>query len=154
MGAAERDKRVPSPARGEGQGEGEMTKKRATVSARELRRNFTNAEMKLWKHLRNRFIGGQKFRRQQPIGKYIVDFVCFEKSLVIEIDGGQHGEQAAYDSERTAWLESQGFRVLRFWNNEVLEDVEIVLDVIVRELEERGIYHPHPDPLPSREREV
>ena len=148
----ERGKRVPYPLVGEGQDEGEMTKKGTTVSARELRRNFTDAEMKLWKHLRNRHTGEQKFRRQQPIGKYIVDFACFEKRLIVEVDGGQHCERAAYDSERTAWLESRGFRVLRFWNDEVLQDIEIVLDLIVRELEKRGIYHPHPDPLPSRER--
>ena len=121
-----------------------MTKEAATVNARKLRRNFTDAEMKLWKQLRNRLIGRQKFRRQQPLGKYIVDFVCFEKRLIVEVDGGQHSERAAYDSERTAWLESQGFRVLRFWNNEVLRDVEIVLDLIVKELEERGNLSPSP----------
>lgn len=119
-----------------------------------MRRNFTDAEMKLWKRLRNRQTVGEKFRRQQPIGKYIVDFVCPERKLVVEVDGGQHGEQVSYDNERTAWLESEGYRILRFWNNEVLEDVEIVLDVIVRALEESELYHPHPSPLPSREREV
>jgi very-short-patch-repair endonuclease len=143
----EKEKRVPSPLAGEGQDEGEMTNKVTTISARKLRRNFTDAEMKLWKHLRNRLTGGQKFRRQQPIGKYIVDFVCFEKRLIVEVDGGQQGERAAYDSERTAWLESRGFRVLRFWNNEVLQDIEIVLDLIVKELEERGSLSPSPSPI-------
>jgi len=77
---------------------------------------------------------GNRFRRQQPIGQYIVDFVCLEKKLVIELDGGQHAEQSAYDAERTAWLECQGFRVLRFWNNQVLEEIEIVKEAIWKEL--------------------
>ena len=108
------------------------------VGARELRKNLTDAEDELWKHLRNRQISGNKFRRQQPIGKYIVDFVCLEKKLIVEVDGGQHNEQVSYDNERTAWLESQGYRVLRFWNNEVLENVEIVSDSILKVLEEGG----------------
>ena len=104
-----------------------MNRKSSTANAREMRKNFTDAELKLWKRLRNRLTDGEKFRRQQPIGKYIVDFVCAERKLVVEVDGGQHSENVAYDSERTAWLESQGYCVLRFWNNEVLVDVEIVL---------------------------
>ena len=108
------------------------------VGARELRKNLTDAENELWKHLRYRQISGNKFRRQQPIGKYIVDFACMEKKLIVEVDGGQHNEQVSYDNERTAWLESRGYRVLRFWNNEVLEDVEIVSDSILRILEEGG----------------
>jgi len=142
------------PSVGEGEDEGDMNRKSSTASAREMRKNFTDAEQKLWKRLRNRQTDGEKFRRQQPIGKYIVDFVCPERKLIVEVDGGQHREQIAYDDERTAWLESGGSRVLRFWNNEVLEDVEVVLDVIVEALNESGLYHPHPDPLPSREREV
>ena len=145
----ERESLLPSV--GEGQDEGDMKRKSSTASAKEMRKNFTDAELKLWKRLRNRLTDGEKFRRQQPIGKYIVDFVCQERKLVVEVDGGQHGEQIAYDNERTAWLESEGYRVLRFWNNEVLEDVEIVLDVIVRALGESELYHPHPEPLPSRE---
>ena len=117
--------------------------------AKELRKNLTNAELKLWKHLRSRQMGERKFRRQHPVGPYIVDFACLDKSLIVEVDGGQHGEQAAYDFKRTAWLESQGFRVLRLWNNEVLEDVEIVLDLIVRALEKCGEYNPHLDPPPA-----
>lgn len=119
-----------------------------------MRKNSTDAELKLWKHLRNRLTYGEKFRRQQPIGKYIVDFVCAERKLVVEVDGGQHSENVAYDFERTAWLESEGYRVLRFWNNEVLKDADVVLEVIIRVLNERELYHPHPDPLPSRERGV
>jgi len=124
-----------------------MNRKSSTANAKEMRKNFTDAELKLWKRLRNRQTDGEKFRRHQPIGKYIVDFVCQERKLVVEVDGGQHGEQIAYGNERTAWLESEGYRVLRFWNNEVLEDVEIVLDVIVRALDESELYHPHPDPI-------
>lgn len=129
-----------------------MNRKNSTTSAREMRKNSTDAELKLWKHLRNRLTDGEKFRRQQPIWKYIVDFVCAERMLVVEVDGGQHGKQVAYDNERTAWLESEGYRVLRFWNNEVLKDADVVLEVIIRVLNESGLYHPHP--LPSRERGV
>ena len=82
--------------------------------ARELRKNLTDAERMLWAALRLRQIEGYKFRRQRPIGPYIVDFVCLEKSLVIEVDGGQHEGQLVHDTSRDAWLESQGYRVLRF----------------------------------------
>ena len=104
--------------------------------ARRLRRESTEAEKRLWNKLRARQLLGAKFRRQAPIGPYIVDFVCFERKLVIEIDGGQHAEhdQRAYDEERTKWLKSQGFRVLRFWNNEVLGNLEGVLTRIAEVL--------------------
>lgn len=105
-----------------------------TAYARALRKNPTEAEKTLWKHVRLRQLEGSKFRRQQPIGRYIVDFVCLEKKLVVEIDGGQDSAQARADAERTAWLEAQGFRVLRFWNHDVLCDIEAVSDAIVREL--------------------
>jgi very-short-patch-repair endonuclease len=101
------------------------------IKARELRKNLTEAELTLWRHLRLRQFGGYKFRRQQPIGKYIVDFVCLEKRLIIEVDGGQHSEQVSYDLERSAWLEEQGFRVLRFWDNQVLKETEAVKEVII-----------------------
>ena len=104
------------------------------IKARELRKNPTEAERKLWKHLRLHQIGGYKFRRQQPLGQYILDFVCLEKRLIVELDGGQHSEQIVYDSERTEWLEAQGFRVLRFWNNEVLKEIEVVKEVIAEAL--------------------
>ncbi|MCH7634437.1 MAG: endonuclease domain-containing protein [Proteobacteria bacterium] len=106
--------------------------------ARELRKNPTNAEQALWKHLRMRQIGGYKFRRQQPIGPYIVDFVSFERKVIIEVDGGQHSQQTEYDAERTAWLNAQGYRVLRFWNNQILEEVEAVKAGILKVLEVRG----------------
>jgi|SRR5436309_10979997 len=104
--------------------------------ARALRKNPTEAEQALWSHLRIKQMEGNRFRRQQPIGPYVVDFVCFEKKLVVELDGGQHAEQSAYDAERTTWLESQGFRVLRFWNHQVLREIEAVKEVIWKELME------------------
>jgi very-short-patch-repair endonuclease len=85
--------------------------------ARELRKNPTDAERKLWAHLRLRQIGGYKFRRQHPLGPYIVDFVCIEKKLIVEVDGGQHDEKRFYDAKRDKWLEEKGFKVIRFWNN-------------------------------------
>ncbi len=101
--------------------------------ARGLRRRQTDAEGKLWEKLRGRQLG-IKFRRQQPIGPYVVDFCCLERLLVIEVDGGQHVDQAHRDAERDAWLEGQGFRVLRFWNNDVLENIEGTLTAIVQHL--------------------
>jgi len=102
--------------------------------ARELRRNLTEAERTLWRHIRLRQIGGCKFRRQQPIGRYIADFVCFEKRLIIEVDGGQHLEQKSYDSERDGWLEKEGFRILRFWDNQIFKEIEAVKQVIMAAL--------------------
>jgi very-short-patch-repair endonuclease len=102
--------------------------------AKELRNNPTEAERILWQHLRLRQFGGYKFRRQQPLGNNIVDFVCLGKRLVVEVDGGQHNFQHSYDERRDAWLEQQGFRVLRFWNNEVLQNVEGVKEAIWKAL--------------------
>ena len=104
------------------------------IRARELRKSPTEAELAIWKHIRRRQISGHKFRRQQPLGKYIVDFVCLETRLIIEIDGGQHSMQVMKDAERTTWLESQGFRVLRFWNNQVLGEIEAVKQIISKAL--------------------
>lgn len=98
--------------------------------ARVLRKNQTEAERALWKHLRMRQLDGYRFRRQQPLGQYIVDFACLEKRLVVELDGGQHTEQVGSDTARTVWLETQGFRVLRFWNNDVLSEIEAVKEAI------------------------
>lgn len=100
--------------------------------ARRLRQTQTEAERALWARLRNRRLKGVKFRRQQPIGRYIVDFVSFEKRTVVEIDGGQHDQTGVSnkDEERTAWLIGEGYRVLRFWNNEVLKNMEGVLEAI------------------------
>ena len=101
-----------------------------------MRNNPTEAELLLWLCLRNRQLAGCKFRRQQPVGEYIVDFLCWEKRLIVEVDGSQHGESSAADKERTEWLESQGFRVLRFWNNEVKGNLEGVTLAILATLDE------------------
>jgi adenine-specific DNA-methyltransferase len=100
--------------------------------ARKLRREQTDVERKLWFALRGRRFHGFKFRRQQPIGPYVVDFVSFEAKLVIELDGGQHGlsENESADRERSKRLEADGFRVIRFWNSELIENFDGVLDCI------------------------
>jgi very-short-patch-repair endonuclease len=105
-----------------------------TAKARQLRNNPTDAERLLWQHLRLHQVGGFKFRRQQPLGPFIVDFACLEKRLVIEVDGGQHGERIAYEAERSEWLKAQGFVVLRFWNNEVVREIEAMKEVIWKAL--------------------
>ena len=105
----------------------------ANERARRLRTRPTEAERKLWSVLRSRQLDGFRFRRQAPIGRFIVDFVCLERKLVVEADGGQHAESLA-DDARTAWLESQGFRVIRFWNNDVLANIDGVADTIRRAL--------------------
>jgi very-short-patch-repair endonuclease len=112
--------------------------------ARELRKNMTDAERRLWSHLRHRQLDNSHFLRQAPIGPYIVDFACFEKRLVIELDGGQHAVHVDEDLWRTDWLNSPGFRVIRFWNNQVFEDEEAVLEAI-------GIaLNPPPQPSPTK----
>lgn len=109
--------------------------------ARQLRSRMTDAELRLWRELKRKQIGGMRFRRQCPIGPYIVDFVCLSAGVVIEIDGGQHAESVS-DAVRDTELSSRGFRILRFWNNEVLENIEGVCDMIVRYAD---ALHPHPD---------
>ncbi|MEE8563439.1 MAG: endonuclease domain-containing protein [Alphaproteobacteria bacterium] len=108
----------------------------ANERARALRARPTDAERKLWEVLRNRQLEGHRIRRQAPIGRYIADFVCFERKLVVEVDGGQHATDRDRDAARTAWLESQGFRVLRFWNNDVLGNIGGVAQTICKALEE------------------
>lgn len=103
---------------------------------RRLRNSMTDAEQRLWNSLRGRQMCGLKFRRQHPFGDYILDFVCLEARLVIEVDGGQHDERAADDAIRTAALAHAGFKVLRFWNNEVLCDTEAVKETIWRALQQ------------------
>ncbi len=98
--------------------------------ARALRRKLTPAEQKLWSVLRGNKLNGINFRRQHAIGNYIVDFVSIKKKLVIELDGSQHFEQTEYDSERTRCLESQGYKVLRLWNNQVEKEMDGVIQVI------------------------
>ena len=143
---------TPSPrTRGEGGVRGPRRMRAANVTktalARRLRKHSTAAERKLWRYLRSRSLVGLKFVRQEPIGPYIVDFVCREKRLVIEVDGGQHAENAA-DTARDRWLAEHRYRVLRFWNNEVLENIEGVWDTIFAAA--HAATPPHPDPLPAR----
>ena len=102
--------------------------------ARQLRLALTDAEAALWKHLRGRRLLGAKFRRQFPVSGFVVDFVCLEARLVIEIDGGQHADRTAFDDHRTRVLSPSGFRTLRFWNDEVLKDPEGVLAHILLHL--------------------
>ena len=98
---------------------------------------MTAAEQKLWQNLRNRQLSGFKFRRQHPIGPYIVDFVCLEKKLIIEVDGGQHASDMSADISRGDYLMKQGYRILRFWNHEVLKDTNSVLEWILKDLNEK-----------------
>jgi very-short-patch-repair endonuclease len=99
-----------------------------------LRRNLTDSERLLWKSLRAKQLSGSKFRRQEPIGPYIVDFVCYDKRLIVEVDGGQHRADEIQDRKRDDWLNQQGFKVLRFWNNEVLGNIDGVLERIAENL--------------------
>jgi len=120
-----------------------------TPFSKSLRKRATNTEQLLWRHLRAKRFGGLKFRRQQPIGTYIVDFVCFEQKIIVELDGGQHGltEEMNHDNKRDEWFEAQGYKVLRFWDNEVLTNTQGVLEVIWSHC----LNHPPLNPLPSRE---
>ena len=120
-------------------------RERARVRASELRKTPTEAEALLWYHLRDRRFAEHKFRRQRPIGPYFADFACLDAKLVIELDGGQHVDAAAYDADRTRFIEGQGFRVLRFWNNDVLTQMSVVLEQILLALN----VDPHPNPLPQ-----
>ena len=105
-----------------------------TERARRLRRQPTDAERHLWHYLHRRQLGGHKFRRQYPVGPYIADFACVERRLIVELDGGQHGSQAGYDSRRDAKLHDAGFRVVRYWNHQVLNQTQAVLEDILRHL--------------------
>ncbi|HSI40500.1 MAG TPA: endonuclease domain-containing protein [Xanthobacteraceae bacterium] len=116
--------------------------------ARRLRRDQTDAEQRLWAYLRNRQLGGWKFRRQVPVGCYVVDFLCPDAKLAVELDGGQHSTET--DAERTRIIEADGYLVIRFWNNEVNENIEGVLARIIETLRAST---PHPTPLPDGERE-
>ncbi len=102
--------------------------------ARELRKNQTDSELVFWQLVRAKRLDSLKFRRQHPIQPYIVDFICPEKNLVIELDGGQHAEVIEYDEKRTHFLESKGYTVIRFWNNEVLTNIEGVYEVLIKHL--------------------
>jgi very-short-patch-repair endonuclease len=137
---------------GRGQGEGKViTEPRDPTPrdrARRLRHDQTEAERRLWARLRDRRLGDEKFRRQHPIGRYIADFCCPERHLVVELDGGRHASREEADRRRTAFLMQQGYRVLRFWDHEVMHNIEAVLQRIAEALSD-----PHPNPLPGRARE-
>ncbi len=133
---------APSPLMGEGRGEGELL-----TNAKRLRKEMTDAETKLWHALRAKRFAGYKFRRQVPMQKYIADFVCYEPKVIVELDGGQHVEQAAYDKVRDQFFVRQGFRVLRFWNDDMLQNTEAVLQAIFS-----ALATPLPNPLPQGER--
>ena len=111
--------------------------------ARSLRRALTPAELSLWTRLRGRRLGGFKFARQEPIDRYYVDFVCRERRLIIELDGGQHAESPE-DRHRDRTLCALGYRVLRIWNNDVIENLDGVLQRLLSELEKRPSLHPLP----------
>ena len=136
------------------------------ATARRLRANTTKAETTLWRHLKTTETEGTHFRRQVPLGSYVADFACMAARLVIEIDGSQHGDgpNKARDDARTRWLESEGYRVIRFWNNDIVENAEGVLDVIYaalygsRDIDPRPLKHKrrarrdHPTPARSARR--
>jgi len=124
-----------------------------TNVTRRLRRNQTDAERVLWLRLRDRRLNGLKFKRQMPIDRYVVDFCCSEARLIIELDGGQHATRMAEDTNRTKVLDAMGYLVLRFWNNDVLQNTNGVLEEILNTLEQHRSEPPHPDPLPFGERE-
>jgi very-short-patch-repair endonuclease len=140
----------PSPLAGEGLGvRGLLIRHRDR--ARGLRRFPTGPEVFLWRQLRGRAFKGLKFRRQLALGNYIVDFVCLEKRFIIELDGGHHNTEAQrqYDLVRDQWLRSQGFRILRYWNNEILDDWEAVAEAIWKAAKDGPS---PPAPLPQGER--
>jgi very-short-patch-repair endonuclease len=125
--------------------------------ARQLRRDATEAETRLWQHLRNRRLRNHKFRRQVWIGPFIADFLCIDAMLVVEVDGSRHAENAAYDDDRTAFLTSKGYRVIRVWNNDVMQRMDDVLAAILSALSNvPSPSHPAapagPLPLPAGER--
>jgi very-short-patch-repair endonuclease len=111
-----------------------MSENSRTHRSRSLRADPTDAERKLWALLRGRQLGGAKFRRQVPIDRYFADFACVDAKLVVELDGGQHNDRAAYDQQRTDVLLACGWRVVRFWNTDVIENAEGVADSILAEL--------------------
>lgn len=130
---------------------------RGTLRSRQLRATASEAEQKLWHFLRRKQFSGLRFRRQFPLGPYFADFVCLPARLVVEVDGSQHAEplQAAHDAGRTAWLNRNDFRVVRFWTDQVMTDIESVLNVIESVMREQAAGSPLPHGAsrraPSRE---
>jgi len=123
----------------EGEGEDGGVSRRARV----LRKDPPDAERALWRRIRLRQIDGYRFRRQHPMGPYIVDFACLERKLIVEVDGGQHAAQLNYDTERTGWLQSHGYRVVRFWDHDLLRHPVSVVEEI------RQVLTPHLNPPPQ-----
>ena len=139
----------PLPLVGEGQGRGAVKVRSQRLSfAKELRQRPTEAELRMWYYLRAHRFLGLKFMRQRPLGPYIVDFVCYERGLVIEVDGGQHNDKTLEtDRVRDEWLKAKGFRILRFWNNDVLSNTAATLESIRLTVD---LYGPSPPaPLPQ-----
>ena len=124
---------------------------RSVTVAKNLRSAQTDAERKLWFRLRDRRLAGLKFRRQVPINRYVVDFCCEASRLIVEVDGGQHGSQD--ETNRTVSLEAKGYLVVRFWNNDVLQNIDGVIESILTTLDKSTSLPPHPNPLPNEERE-
>ena len=128
-----------------------MPAKRLTPVARRLRRDRTEVEDKLWAHLRDRRLGGAKFRFQAPLAGHVADFACIEARLVVELDGGHHAARAETDAHRTRSLEQAGYAVLRFWNNDVLTSPRSIGEAILSAARESGAMpnNPTPDPSPQ-----
>ncbi len=135
-------KLAPSPAQ---QGKAGKGVRSTVAAARKLRRNMTDVEQKLWDRLRDKQIEEFRFRRQRPMGRYVVDFVCQDAKLIVELDGGQHAGQVEADAKRTEFLQSLGFEVMRFWNNDVVENIDGVLERI----RERLLQHASSNPSPT-----
>jgi len=127
--------RPPSPARGEGSAPAARANHSASpvAFARKLRAKMTDAERRLWFALRDRRFANFKFRRQVPVGSYVADFICYDARLIVEADGGQHADSVS-DQVRDRWFRDNGFRVLRFWNNDILRNLDGVLTVILTDL--------------------
>ena len=153
MDKAESGMKAPLPSGERGWGEGRARHQRIlksaeqTSRARELRGTPTLPEKLLWGRLRAERLCGWKFRRQAPIGPFVADFLCPKAKLIIEIDGGQHANEEESDTRRTAFLRREGYRVIRFWNNQVLNELEAVLSTILLELEPGVSPLPNPSPL-------
>jgi very-short-patch-repair endonuclease len=126
--------------------------KASPKAARRLRHNQTDAERLLWFRLRDRRLDGWKFWRQFPVDHYIVDFFCADAHLIIELDGGQHAVRTDADAQRTKVLEAMGYMVLRYWNNDVMQNIDGVLEDVYAALKRHRPEPPHPHPLPSGER--
>ena len=128
-------------------------KRANTNPARRLRRHQTNAERLLWFRLRDRRLAGWKFKRQAPIDRFVVDFFCSDAKLIVELDGGQHDHDRERDADRTRILEAMGYLVLRFWNHDVMRNMDGVLEEILSTVDHQRSEPPHPTPLPVGERE-